>query len=52
MNQRRVRVLSTLPDTLDEGLDSITKRLAQHGLVVISDTTDGVRTMQPAARDV
>lgn len=41
----------TLPDTLDEGLDGITKRLAQHGLVVISEAAGAVRTVQPAGRD-
>lgn len=39
-----------LPDKLDEGLDGIHQRLAQHGLVVISDDASAVRTVQPAAR--
>lgn len=36
----------TLPDTLDEGLDGITKRLAQHGLVI---TSGAVRTVLPGS---
>ncbi|MGW4058576.1 hypothetical protein ACWEGE_09850 [Amycolatopsis sp. NPDC004747] len=39
-----------LPDTLDENIDGIRERLGRQGLVVVSDATGTVRTVQPAAR--